>query len=821
MSVETVVCSACGTDNASTNRFCGQCATPLALICRSCGASSTPGQRFCGQCAASLEDAATALPHVPAQGDAPVAENRRVSVLFVDLVGFTTLSEGRDAEDVRELLSGYFDAARTIISRYGGVVEKFIGDAVMAVWGLPAAHEDDAERSVRAALEIVDAVSVYGHEHGGSNLQGRAGGGSGSVAAGEAPRGGLVAGDRVNTASRVQSVAEPGCVYVDDMTRRSSSVAISYDDAGMHAVKGKTEPLHLWRAQRVVAGVGGSARMDGLEARFIGRDPDFRLVKELFHSSIDRGSARLVSVVGAAGVGKSRLRWEFDKYADGLADVVLWHNGRCLSYGDGVAYSALAEMVRQRLGIAEEDSNEVAARRLDEGLAQWITEPEERAFLHARLGVLLGIDGNDLGREELFAGWRLFFERLSEADPVVLSFEDLHWADAGLLDFIEHLLEWSTDHAIFIITFARPDIAERRPGWLSDRRNATGVYLEPLCRTDMTDLLGDLVAQVPDATRDRIVERAEGIPLYAVEMVRSLIDRDVVVPREGVYTMIGQADDVDVPTTLTSLIAARIDALPPAERSLMQDLSVLGDSFPRSAIAAVSTVTEELDERLASLVRKEFLSVRSDKLSPDRGQYVFAQTLLRTVAYDMLTKKERKARHLAVANHLRAVFDNDGEDVAEVIAAHYRDALLAGENDPDAAEIRSQALAAYSRAGQRASVLGAPVTACQIYRTAAELAGVGEERFRLLERAVDMAIAAGDHQMAFDLATGLRADYLEAGREPDSARLAYRHPRAVSPDNPPSEAAANPLLAPPSLEHGRTAPRLASDHARPAPPPPS
>src|SRR3954467_3458939 len=314
MSVETVVCSACGSDNASTNRFCGQCAAPLALICRSCGASSTPGQRFCGQCAAPLDDTAAALPHIPAQGDAPVAENRPVSLLFVDLVGFTTLSEGRDAEDVRELLSGYFDIARTIISRYGGVVEKFIGDAVMAVWGLPAAHEDDAERSVRAALEIVDAVSVYGHEHGVSNLQGRAGVVSGSVAAWNAPGEGLVAGDRVNTAARVQSVADPGSVYVDDMTRRSSSVAISYDDAGVHKVKGKAEPLQLWRAQRVVAGVGGSARMDGLEARFIGRDPDFRLVKELFHSSIDRGSARLGGVVRARGGGKAATARGFRKF---------------------------------------------------------------------------------------------------------------------------------------------------------------------------------------------------------------------------------------------------------------------------------------------------------------------------------------------------------------------------------------------------------------------------------------------------------------------------------------------------------------------------
>ncbi|MFL6238988.1 MAG: adenylate/guanylate cyclase domain-containing protein [Actinomycetes bacterium] len=776
----SVACPACGSENPDTSRFCGQCATPLAITCPSCGATAAPGQKFCGQCATPLTVTTLSDPHIPTQPEPPAAENRRVSVLFVDLVGFTTLSEGRDAEDVRELLSGYFDIARTIISRYGGVVEKFIGDAVMAVWGLPAAHEDDAERSVRAALEIVDAVSAYGNEHGVPTLQGRAGVVSGSVAAWTAPGEGLVAGDRVNTASRVQSVAEPGGVYVDDATRRSSSVAISYEDVGEHTVKGKAEPLHLWRAERVIAGVGGSVRVDGLEARFIGRDTDFRLVKELFHASFDRGSARLVSVVGAAGVGKSRLRWEFDKYVDGLADVVLWHNGRCLSYGDGVAYSALAEMVRQRLGIAEEDSNDVVGGKLTEGLEKWIPDAEEREFLYARVGLLLGLGSGELGREELFAGWRLFFERLADEEPVVLAFEDLHWADVGLLDFVEHLLDWSSDRPIFILTFARPEITERRPTWASGRRNATAVYLEPLSRADMAALLDDLVAHMPEPTKMRIVERAEGIPLYAVEMVRSLIDRDVVVPREGVYTMVGQADNLDVPTTLTSLISARIDALPSEERSLMQELSVLGDNFPKAAIAAVSTVSEGLDERLASLVRKEFLAVRTDKLSPDRGQYGFAQTLLRTVAYDMLSKKERKSRHLAVAAHLRSAYDNDGEDVAELIAAHYRDALLSGASDPDADEIRTQALTAYVRAGQRAAALGAPVTARHIYGTAADLAGDTEERLRLLEHAADMALQSGEHEVALGLLASLRDDYAAAGRDTDNARLAWRHARSLA-----------------------------------------
>ena len=281
-------------------------------------------------------------------------ELRLVSVLFVDLVGYTSLSEGRDAEEVRDLLGRYFESTRTIIGRYAGTVEKFIGDAVMAVWGVPIAREDDAERAVRAGLEILDAVTAFGAEVGVPDLRARAGVVTGQVAALANPGEGLVVGDRVNTASRAQSAAEPGTLAVDDVTHEVTSAAIAYEDAGDHAVKGKSEPIHLWRATRVIAGLGGAERERGIEAPLVGRDADLRLLKELFHGALERRAARLVTVYGAAGVGKTRLLWEFDKYVDGLAGNILWHSGRCLSYGDGVAYWALAEMIRQRLGIPEE-----------------------------------------------------------------------------------------------------------------------------------------------------------------------------------------------------------------------------------------------------------------------------------------------------------------------------------------------------------------------------------------------------------------------------------------------------------------------------------
>jgi class 3 adenylate cyclase len=314
------------------------------------------------------------------------------SVLFCDLASFTPLSESRDPEAVRELLSRYFAVARTVIGRYGGTVEKFIGDAVMAVWGTPVAAEGDAERAVRAALELVAAVEALGVEAGAAGLAARAGVVSGEVAVTlGAPGEGMVAGDAVNTAARVQSAARPGQVLVDAATQRLAESAVGFAKAGEHQLKGKAQPQRLWRATRVLAGAGGAQRIDGLEAPLIGRDAELRTVKELFHAVAERKVPRLVLVSGPAGVGKSRMGWEFEKYVDGLADEMWWHRGRCLSYGEGVAFWALAQIVRQRLGIAEEDSTDAAAAKLAKGLDRFVGDPDERAFISARLGRLLGV----------------------------------------------------------------------------------------------------------------------------------------------------------------------------------------------------------------------------------------------------------------------------------------------------------------------------------------------------------------------------------------------------------------------------------------------
>ena len=345
-----------------------------------------------------------------------------------------------------------------MIGRYGGVVEKFIGDAVMAVWGTPVAQEDDAERAVRAALELVAAVSAFGGETGMPELGARAAVLTGEAAVNLGAAGqGMVAGDLVNAASRVQGAADPHTVLVGDPTRRATEAAIAYADAGLHELKGKTEAMQLWRALRVTAGRAGGLKSQGLEPPFVGRDRELRLAKELFHAGADEHKAHLLSITGIAGIGKSRLAWELYKYLDGITQDVAWHRGRCLAYGDGVTYWALAEMIRMRAGIAEGEDDATAWSKLDAVLESAVEDAEERAWIRPRVAQLLSLEGrSDLEQAELFAGWRLFFERLAERDPVVLVFEDMQWADAPLLEFVAYLLEWSRNHAILVVALARP-----------------------------------------------------------------------------------------------------------------------------------------------------------------------------------------------------------------------------------------------------------------------------------------------------------------------------------------------------------------------------
>jgi class 3 adenylate cyclase/tetratricopeptide (TPR) repeat protein len=733
-----------------------------------------------------------------------VAERRLCSVLFCDVVGFTPLSEARDPEAVRELLSQYFAVARTVIGRYGGVVEKFIGDAVMAVWGTPMAAEGDAERAVRAALDLVAAVAGLGAEVGVPDLAARAGVVTGEVAVTLGAVGeGMVAGDAVNTAARVQAAAEPGTALTDEATHQLTALAVAFADARELVLKGKAEPQRLWQALRVVSAVGGAQRVDGLEGPLVGRDAELRTIKELFHASADRRLPRMVVVSGPAGVGKSRLGWEFEKYADGLAADAWWHRGHCLAYGDKVAFWALAQIIRQRLSIAEDDPAEDVRRKLVEGVDRYIPDPDERRYVGAALARLLGVgypgnEGGPMPRAELFAGWRLFLERLAGVSPVVLLVDDAQYADAGLLDFLDYLTDWVRGLPLFILVLGRPELGLARPGFGAGRNRVT-LTLDPLDAASMDALTDALVPGMPPAARAAVTGQAQGLPLFAVETIRSLIDRDVVRPVEGTYRLVGDIGELHVPRSLHALLAARLDALEPAARRLACDAAVLGTTFTAEALAAISGQDESaVRTALGDLVRREVLAISADPLSPERGSYGFAQHMLRQVAYETLSRRDRKARHLATAGWLRRALPDDGEEASDVIARHYLDALHAVPDDPDAAAIRSQAIGMLVRAAQRAERTGAPAAAAASYATAAALteeadrpageagsaatvtAGGGRRSAGALwEMAAQAAVTSGDWVLAVEYAGRAGEDHLSHDRPRDAARAQATAGRAL------------------------------------------
>ncbi len=556
---------------------------------------------------------------------------------------------------------------------------------------------------------------------------------------------GMVAGDLVNSASRIQSAAEPGTVLVGERTRRASEAAIAYDDAGSHVLKGKAEPVPLWRALRVTAGRAGALRSEGLEAPFVGRDRELRLVKELFHASAEEEKAQLVSVVGIAGIGKSRLSWEFEKYADGLAGDLWWHRGRCLSYGEGVAYWALAEMVRMRCDIAEDEDAASAREKLGTAVEEYIPDPEERRWVEPRLAHLLGLEEGAAGdQENLFSAWRILFERLAQQGPVVLVFEDMQWADAGLLDFIEYLLEWSRSHPLFVLALARPELADKRPSWGAGKRSFTSLYLEPLSAQAMDELLSGLVPGLSQDIRARILERAEGVPLYAVETVRMLLDRGLLAREGNVYRPTGPVETLEVPETLHALVAARLDSLTTDERRLVQNASVLGKTFTKAGLTALTGgLDEELEPLLASLLRKEIVSIQADPRSPERGQYAFLQDIVKLVAYETIAKRDRKAKHLAAAQFLMSTSGAEEDEIAEVVAAHYLDAYQATPDAPDAGELRAKAREMVVRAAERAASLGANAEAQRSFVRAVELTDEPVVQAEMHERAGLMARAGG------------------------------------------------------------------------------
>lgn len=768
-------CTACGTANEPGRKFCAECGQRLSSLCASCGAANQAGAKFCGECGSSLQSAAAApLPPAGTTSSTPLrddTERKLVTVLFVDLVGSTTLAEKHDAEDVREMLRRYFDDASDAVRRHGGVVEKFIGDAVMAVWGTPVAHEDDAERAVRASLEIVDRVEGLGRVMG-LPLQARAGVLTGeAVATVGAIDQGLVAGDLVNTASRLQGAAPPGAVYVGERTQRATNRSIAYSPVGPIVVKGRDEPVPAYEALRIISEMRGSNRGNAPEPPFVGREEQLRLAKELLHATGREKRPRLLHISGVAGIGKSRLVRELSKYLDGLTETTYWHAGRCPSYGEGVSFWALTEMVRGRARIAESDEPDLARRKLAACLAEHISDVDERRWIEPRLGYLLGLEGAPSGeRDELFGAWRRFFERVAERGTVALVVEDLQWADPGLMDFLESLLESSRTSPILVLTLARPELMDRRPGWSVGVRNSAVLHLDRLADAEIEEMVTGYVDGLPEDGLARLVARAEGVPMYAVETVRMLADRGVLDQDGDRYVVSGElGSELDIPETLHALVAARLDGLPDSERALVQDASVAGLSFTVPAVVAVSgRDAAEIEDILRQLVRKEVLEQNTDPRSAERGQYRFVQSVIQEVAYSTLSKASRRAKHLECARW----FDGLGEEeLAGVVANHYLMAYRSSPSAPDAEEIAAQARSALGTASDRALALGSPDQALAFALQALELSSAPSERGPFHERAALAAVYANDPETGLDHQLAALAAYRAVGDLSSEARV--------------------------------------------------
>ncbi len=714
-----ISCTNCGTANEQGRKFCGECGSSLAQTCPNCGAANGPSMKFCGECGTNLKAAEPA-------SDAPsTAERRLVTVLFADLTGYTTFSEGRDPEDVRNMLTGYFDRSREVIERFGGVVDKFIGDAVMAVWGAVTANDDDAERAVRAGIELVDSVAKMASDQGSPELALRVG-----ILTGEASVGpggnekGLVVGDLVNTASRLQSIAEPGSVYVGEPTMRASSAAIAFEPAGEHLVKGKSIPVDAYRVDQIVAEVGGQGRTDVLEPPFAGRTDELRLLKDLRESIGRDRKARHVSIIGEGGIGKSRLVWEFQKYSDGLVETTYWHQGRSPAYGDGVAFWAIKEMIHRRAGILETDDDDTVIAALDSALEEFL-EADDADWVRPRLHAVLGVGSAPSGgRSELDSAVRIFFQGLAARAPTVLVFEDLQWADTGVIEFVEDLTEWSRDYPILIITLARSELLERRPDWGAKGRMMT-LRLGPLAPDEMQSLVTGTMPDLGDDTVKAIVERSGGIPLFAVELMRGLSDGAI---------------DKTIPETIQAAIGARLDRLASEHRSLVQDAAVLGQTFTIDALSAVTGIsTEDADPILGSLAKNELIEPVRDPRSPERGQFRFVQSMIREVAVGRLGRDVRRERHLAAANYL---LERDDPELAPVVADHFIQAYNATPHGPESDALRGTALETLRVALRRAEEVRSYEQILSTGDIALELCESDSERAPIWEA---MAAAASSH----------------------------------------------------------------------------
>jgi class 3 adenylate cyclase/tetratricopeptide (TPR) repeat protein len=632
-------------------------------------------------------------------------ERKVVTVVFCDLVGFTARAESLDPEDVDAFLRPYHERVRSELERHGGTVEKFIGDAVMALFGAPTAHEDDPERAVRAALAIREFALDEA-------LELRVGITTGEALisldarpdAGE----GMASGDVVNTAARLQSAAPVNGVVVDETTYRATRGVIDYAEAPPIEAKGKSRPVDIWLATAARSRFGVDVVHEA-RSRLVGRDRELAAVRDTFDRARHARAPQLLTLVGVPGIGKSRLVYELQQIVDADPEIITWRQGRCLAYGDGVTLWALAEIVKAQAGISEQDVPAQVAEKLRRATADALPE-HDSAWVESHLLALVGLAPDaELGgnrRNEAFSAWRRFLEGLAEQRPLVVVFEDLHWADESLLDFVDELVDWVTDVPLLVVATARPELLERRPDWGGGKLNATTLALAPLSDEQTAGLIGALLGRSVLAAESQhaLLERAGGNPLYAEQFAELYAER-------------GSADELPLPETLQGIIAARLDGLSPDEKSFMLDGAVVGKVFWTGALGR-----SEDDTTLTfhSLERKGF--VRRQRRSSVEGEVelAFAHALVRDVAYGQIPRADRAVKHRRVAEWIESL--GRPEDHAEMLAYHWSSALqlvrASGSDDP---ELGDAARLALRSAGDRAFALNSFAVAAAQYQDALDL----------------------------------------------------------------------------------------------------
>jgi class 3 adenylate cyclase/tetratricopeptide (TPR) repeat protein len=684
---------------------------------------------FCPGCG-SPQGAAPA-----AQAVASTEQRRTITVLFADLAGFTAHTEHSDPEDVRARLTRFHTQAREDVERFGGRVEKLLGDGVFAVFGTPVAHEDDPERAVRAALRLQDSIEGLNAAEPDLRLSVRV-----AVTTGEAivqlaevqDREGVI-GDVVNTASRLEAVAAPGTVVVDERTYLASRSAIDFEPLEPVTVKGKVEPLAIWRPSGARSRYGVAVEED-TDTPFVGRASELSLLVDAFERSVGKRSPRLVTVVGEPGVGKSRLVREFRRLVDDRPELVRWRQGRCLPYGEGVTFWAIGELVKAEAGILESEPPESAGAKLRATVDALIDGADDAEWVRSRLAPLAGTGlAEGVERSELFAAWLRFFEALADPNPMVVVIEDLHWADDAVTDFIEHLVDWADDAPILVVATARPELFDDRPGWGGGRRDATTVSLDPLDDDDTKALLAALAGRVVMSaeTQQALLERSGGNPLYVTEYVALADER-------GWFDQPLDDGTLPLPDSIQAVVAARIDLLDPADAAVLQVAAVIGRVFWAGAVS-FADVPGDADEVLRRLVQRDLIRPVRRPSMQGQDEYTFAHVLIRDVAYARLTRSERARLHESSARWLEAVSAERAADVAELLAHHLVTAIeLSRTDDPDK---RRRAYRFLMLAGERAGSLDAP-RGLELFRTAVSMAQTDAERGRALLEQGDLELAS-------------------------------------------------------------------------------